>query len=178
MDKKLLSMYNSRLYRAHDTEYGALVNKTLQNAGFTLTKSNLISSKSFSGLDDGEVDKLFDKLYTILPKKKADLLAKYNLDDSFINLLTEYYDFTMEDGVRVIPDRGKTTSFTEAMTAREKENGKTALQIDLEWNRQPKDGSEGGILNKLGKKYREGTLTIEEVNEELRKMKEQKGEAL
>lgn len=171
-------MYNSRLYRAHNTEYGALVNKTLKDAGFTLTKTNLISTQSFSGLGDEDVDKLFDKLYTILPQKKADLLAKYNLDDSFIQLLTEYYDFTMEDDVRVIPDRGKTTKFTEAMKNRQKENGKTALQMDLEWNNKPQDGSEGGILNKLGKKYREGTLTIEEVNEELRKMKEQKGEAL
>lgn len=178
MDKQLLSMYNSRLYRAHDTEYGALVNKTLKNAGFTLTKTNLISTKSFSGLEDDEIDKLFDKLYSILPQKKADLLAKYNLDDSFIELLTEYYDFKMEDDVRVIPDRGKTTKFTEAMQAREEENGKTALQMDTKWNTQLDDKGEGGILNKLGRKYRQGTLTIEEVNEELRKMKEQKGEKL
>lgn len=174
MDKKLLSMYNSRLYRAHDTEYGALVNKSLQNAGFTLTKSNLISSKSFSGLDDDAVDKLFGKLGNILPQKKADLLSKYNLHDSFITLLTEYYDFEVEEGIRTIPNRESISNFNTAVEG----TGKDSLEVGLKWNKKLNDAGEGGILNKLGKKYREGKLTLEEVNEALREMKEDKGERL
>ena len=175
-------MYNSRLYRAHNTEYGALVNSTLRNAGFTLTKTNLISSKSFSGLDDGKVDKLFDKLYNILPQKKADMLAKYNLDNSFIELLSEYYDYEIKDEVRKfkLDDHNEriTDSFMLDVGSREKENGKTAIQMSEKWDTQLNDEGEGGILNKLGRLYRGGLLTVEEVNEKIAEIKRDRGEKL
>lgn len=182
MDKQLLSMYNSRLYRAHNTEYGALVNQTLRNAGFTLTKTNLISSKSFSGLDDGAVDKLFDKLYNILPQKKADMLSKYNLDDSFIELLSEYYDYEIKDEVRQFKlddHRERTTdAFMLAVGSREQETGKTATQLSEKWDTLLDDKGEGGILNKLGRLYRSGKLTVEEVHKYIAEIKRDRGEKL
>ena len=182
MDKQLLSMYNSRLYRAHNTEYGALVNSTLRNAGFTLTKTNLISSKSFSGLDDKGVDKLFDKLYNILPQKKADMLSKYNLDDSFIELLSEYYDYEIKDEVRqfILDDHREriTDSFMLDVGSREKENGKTAIEMSEKWDTRLDAEGEGGILNKLGRLYRDKKLSVEEVNKYIAEIKRDRGERL
>lgn len=164
----LLKKYNSRIRRFRQSGEGdiSLLTDKLTSMGFNITASGYISSKGFMdkynavGLDN-YVPANTEKWKTdVAPRLKAEQQAKAKasfeaelkdkLSKAFDELLGEYYEY-QEDGDRVV-----NSDLTNALS-------------DEEMYYLEKD------MISLGRAYRNGEMSVEEIWEEVARIKGMKG---